>query len=298
MSATAPARATSVRSIELAVPDLDVARRFYEEGWGLEEVARDGNVSYLRGSGSEHHILALHGGGEPGVRRINLGVAARDAADALSARLRDAAVRVVSEPHAIDEPGEGYGFAFLDCEGREFRAITDVRAHAGGSHAGPHPVKISHVVLNSGSTLAERELFTKHLGFVLRDETRGMDFLGCNSDHHSLAFTRFGGTRLNHIAFDLPDIDAVMRGAGRLKSHGYRIQWGLGRHGPGANVFAYFVDPHGLAIEYTCEMEQVDETYRGKTPDEWAQRGNPDAWGVADPPSELFERATGAPVRT
>ena len=36
---------------------------------------------------------------------------------------------------------------------------------------------------------------------------------------------------------------------------------GLGRHGPWANVFAYFVDPHGLAIEYTCEMEQVDETY-------------------------------------
>jgi catechol 2,3-dioxygenase-like lactoylglutathione lyase family enzyme len=294
----ANARATSVRSIELSVPDLDAARRFYEDGWGLAEVARVGKVSYLRGTGGEHHIVALHGGDEPGAVRVNVGVSSRADVDALYERLSRAGASVIAPPSAVDEPGEGYGFGFHDAEGREFRVTADVRAHADATYGADRPVKISHVVFNSGQTLAERELFTALLGFRLRDETRGMDFLGCNADHHSLAFTRFGGTRLNHIAFDLPNIDAVMRGAGRLKSLGYRMQWGLGRHGPGANVFAYFLDPHDLAIEYTCEMEQVDDTYRGKTPDEWAQRGSPDAWGVADPPTERFERATCAPVRT
>lgn len=192
-AAPANPRATSVRSIELAVPDLDAARRFYEDAWGLTEVARGRNVSYLRGTGSEHHIVALHGGGEPGAVRVNLGVPSRAAVDALYERLTGAGITVIAAPGALD---------------------------------------------------------------------------------------------------------AVMRGAGRLKGKGFRVQWGLGRHGPGANVFAYFVDPNGLAIEYTCEMEQVDDTYRGKTPDEWAQRENPDAWGVADPPTDLFECATGAPVRT
>ena len=287
----------AIRSIELAVPDLDAARRFYEDGWGLAQVARDGSVSYLRGSGVEHHVVALHGADAPRPVRVNFAAASTTDVDALYERLLARGVAVGDRPHLLDEPGEGYGFAFTDGEGREYRIVAGVQQHM-ADESGPRPVKLSHVVFNSGSQRAQRELFTG-LGFRLRDETRSMDFLGCNADHHSLAFTKFGGNGVNHIAFELPNIDAVLSGAGRLKKEGYRIQWGPGRHGPGANVFSYFIDPNGFAIEYTCEMEQIDDaTYRGKTPAEWAQRITADAWGLADPPTEAFERASGAPVRT
>ena len=51
---------------------------------------------------------------------------------------------------------------------------------------------------------------------------------------------------LNHVAFLMPDLEAVMRGSGRMIDAGFPIAWGVGRHGPGDNVFAYFIDPVGL----------------------------------------------------
>ncbi len=51
-----------------------------------------------------------------------------------------------------------------------------------------------------------------------------------------------------------------MRGAGRLKTNGFNIEWGVGRHGPGDNVFTYFVEPNGFVVEYTTEVEQIDES--------------------------------------
>ena len=50
-----------------------------------------------------------------------------------------------------------------------------------------------------------------------------------------------------------------MRGAGRMRKAGYNVEWGLGRHGPGNNVFTYFVEPNGFVTEYTTEVDQVDE---------------------------------------
>jgi catechol 2,3-dioxygenase len=59
-------------------------------------------------------------------------------------------------------------------------------------------------------------------------------------------------------------------------------------------VFAYFLDPNGLAIEYTAEMAQIDDaTYRVGTPEDWEGRPSLDAWGLADPPSARFRAAMG-----
>ena len=42
-----------------------------------------------------------------------------------------------------------------------------------------------------------------------------------------------------------------------MRKSGYEIMWGVGRHGPGSNVFSYFVEPNGFVTEYTTEVEQV-----------------------------------------
>lgn len=57
---------------------------------------------------------------------------------------------------------------------------------------------------------------------------------------------------LNHVAFLMPDTESVMRGSGRVVDQGYPIGSDVGRHGPGDNVFAYFVDPQGVVVEYTA----------------------------------------------
>jgi hypothetical protein len=87
-----------------------------------------------------------------------------------------------------------------------------------------------------------------------------MAFLNCNADHHSVALGITDNDALNHIAFLMPDLESVMRGGGRMKDAGHAIEWGPGRHGPGDNAFNYFIDPFGVVIEYTAEVEQVDDT--------------------------------------
>ena len=119
------------------------------------------------------------------------------------------------------------------------------------------PTKLTHVVLNSAEVEKQTAFFLDVLGFKWSDSTFMMDFVRCCSDHHSVAFARGNGPTLNHMAYEMPNIDGLMSGAGRVRKSGYEIMWGVGRHGPGSNVFSYFVEPNGFVTEYTTEVEQV-----------------------------------------
>ncbi len=130
------------------------------------------------------------------------------------------------------------------------------------------------------------------LGFRLSDSTDRMEFMRCGTDHHTIAWARGKGLSLNHAAFEMRDIDSLMYGIGRLLEHSCEMQWGLGRHGPGNNVFSYFIDPDGFAIEYTTDMEQVDDAYITRDAAYWsAFPRRPCRWGVARRPSEALMQA-------
>jgi catechol 2,3-dioxygenase len=119
-----------------------------------------------------------------------------------------------------------------------------------------------------------------------------MAFMNCDRDHHTIALGDADNDALNHIAFVMPDLDAVMRGAGRMRDAGFGIEWGPGRHGPGNNVFNYFIGPFGEVIEYTAEIEQIDESYGVRGPADWAwPSGRFDAWGISHPPSAALKAA-------
>jgi catechol 2,3-dioxygenase len=272
-------------SVEFDVTDLAASTTFYQDRWGLETVERTPDAVYLRGTGLEHHILVLREAAGAGIHRMNFGTGERRTVDDLYARLRESAP---APPAELREPGGGYGFAFSDPEGREVGIVTGIRKHAQAGSRADVPVKLSHVV-HASPDAEGTAAFYRRLGFRLRDQTGRIFFLGCNPEHHCLAFARGQRAMLSHVAFDLPSIDGLMRGTGRLKKQGLPLEWGVGRHGPGDNVFAYFMDPDEIVVEYTCEMEHVDDrTYNVRGPEYWDQRNNSDAWGVAAPPSERF----------
>lgn len=283
----------AVRSVEFDTPDIERSIAFYERIWGMTLVAREPGAAYLRAGGADHHALVLRSAATAGLARV--GLAARDAAaiDELFARIPVAGGAVLGEPRQRSGPGGGYGFGFTDPEGRAFEVVAGMDGHDDTAHANDRPTKISHVVLNATDADRTTRFLRDALGFRLRDQTKMMDFLGCNADHHSIAVARIGNTSLNHVAFEVADIDGVMRASGRLKQNGFAIEWGVGRHGPGSNVFSYFIDPNELAIEYTAEIQQVDDaTYVVGTPERWARGSNLDAWGLADPPTRRFDVAT------
>jgi catechol 2,3-dioxygenase-like lactoylglutathione lyase family enzyme len=134
--------------------------------------------------------------------------------------------------------------------------------------------------------------FTKVLGFTINDENAPLTFLHCaNSDHCSIVMCKMDLATLNHIAFDVPDIDSVMRGMGRMKDNGYPIEWGPGRHGPGNNVFAYFCGPDEVPLEYAAEVLQIDDSYATHDTHYWKYTaGRSELWGLTAPRSARYYR--------
>jgi catechol 2,3-dioxygenase len=282
VSTVSTASVTGLRSVEFAVTDLDRSLRFYEDVWQLEPVERETNAVFLRGSGDEHHIVILRKADTPGLLSASFSAPDRLIVDTLFERVSRCGGAPFAAPRALDLPGDGYGFSFLDLEARRFAISSDVRRHTVSRTAENRPSKLSHLVLNVPSIEPVTRFFADVLGFRLRDQTARMHFLGCNPDHHSVALAHAAGISVNHVAFEVPDLDSLMRGSARVKRAGTPLEWGIGRHGPGNNIFAYFCDPDELVIEYTAAVEQVDDrTYRCGGPSDWKPPipGNPDYCG-------------------
>ena len=120
-------------------------------------------------------------------------------------------------------------------------------------------VGISHVVLHSPNHKGLAEFYQQALGFRLSDWIGDfMVFLRRNSAHHRLAILP-GPPALNHIAFDVDSVDELMRGLARMHESGIKLSWGPGRHTAGDNTFCYFISPNGNVVEYTSDLEHVDE---------------------------------------
>ena len=280
-------RISGLRGVELDVLDLNVTADFYKNAWGLHEVARDGDTMYLRGTGTEHHILTLHERPRAALNSISFAAQDKRSVDAIHAKVQALGVRIASAPKTLSPlAGGGYGFSLITPEGQVLNITAEVTRHEHAIADRSLPEKLSHVVLNVEDIAKQNHFFVDVLGFRLSDATERMEFVRCSSDHHSIALARGHGAGLNHMAYELPNFDGLMRGAGRLKARGIETEWGVGRHGPGNNIFSYFVEPNGFVTEYTTEVERLDEaTHIAGTPDYWARvmKGNPDRWGMAMP---------------
>lgn len=256
---------TSLRSVEIGLPDVAAAEKFYTQTWGLGVAARRGSSVYLRGTGADHHLLSLHESRQPELQMVTFWAAS---AHALG-RIADSVARnggdVLSGPARVDEPGGGQCVVVRDPQGRILRFVSGDECHADTEGSQDKPIRLAHAVLNSHDVAAALPFYENALGFRLSDRTRIMAFVRIptlpSGDHHSIALADADNDCLNHIAFVMPSLESVMRGGGRMKDADYGIEWGPGRHGPGDNAFNYFVGPAGFVIEYTADVEQVDDSY-------------------------------------
>jgi catechol-2,3-dioxygenase len=286
------AQVRGIRSIEIEMADPERAARFYSQTWHLGEVERANGSIYLRATGRYHHVLAIHpASGAPALRRIVYDAASRDVVDRLFETVRANAPQCET-PHVLTGPGGGYGFGFTDPDRCNFAVVCDVRDHDDCANKPDRPTKITHVNLNSPDLPRATRFLMDALGFTVIDETSALIFFHCDSsDHSSMVLCKTPQATLNHVAFEMPDLDSMMRGAGRMRDHGYPIEWGVGRHGPSGNVFAYFAGPEEFPIEYTSEVLQVDDSYVPHGPEFWRwPPGRADQWGVTNPQTPRWKR--------
>lgn len=276
-------RITHFRHIALRTPALHRSSNFYQQVWGLSLVAAEDSVHYLRARSEEHHQLVLHPGEERRIHHLAFAAADDEALHEMHAALAGKGVRILADPAPLGTPGGGVGFRFVDPDGRVVEISHGVATHR-PIDDGDGPIKVSHVVLNTPDIDRATDFYVDFLGFRVSDwSEHQMVFLRCNRDHHCLAFNRADWASLNHVAYEMADIDRVMRGTGRMRAAGHELLWGPGRHGPGNNVFAYFQDPAGFVCEYTAEVMQVDDA--SWEPQVWERRPDlMDRWGTSGPP--------------
>ena len=173
---------------------------------------------------------------------------------------------------------------------------SDVAQHPDVDLDRSRPTKISHVVLNSGDTDQRDVVLSSTCSASSTPIAPAYDGISCAAAPTTTAsrFSAPTGPSLNHVAYEVPNIDGLMRGTGRVKQNGFDIEWGVGRHGPGNNVFSYFIEPDGFVAEYTTELDQIDEaTHVPQDAAYWDKIMPPrgDRWGTAGHPSNRMNFA-------
>ncbi len=276
-----PSLITHLRHVDMAIPDYERQLSFYTNIWGLTPVATDSGLAFLAAEGSpERYVVRLRKDTDKRLDLVAFGAATPADVDTLASRLIAAGVEIAREPGDLETEGGGYGLRFYDVDGRTVEVSADVaiRKHRRIEERESIPVRISHVVLNSPDPDATMAWYGRTLGFQLTDTLANahlgnvMHFLRCNPQHHSLAIARGPHVSLHHISFEMRGIDEFMRGSGRVIRAGAPKVWGPGRHLGGDNTYYYFLDPHGNTIEYTTELETLDE-------DSW----HPHVYDTSDP---------------
>jgi 2,3-dihydroxy-p-cumate/2,3-dihydroxybenzoate 3,4-dioxygenase len=268
-----------LRSVELDVTQPAEAADFLERVWRLVPAGTRGDTTFFRGSGAHPHILSIRAASAPAVTAITLS-GSKDEIEAVHARARNAGAPLKAVG-SFDIPGEGSGFIVQGSEAQAYRFVAGASVPA-LADAPDTPIQITHAVMNAIDVAACEKFAVEVLGFKVSDRTRMMTFVRCNQKHHCCAYAHAEFSSLNHVAFEMQDIDAVMRGIGRMRDAGFESIWGPGRHGPGNNVFGYFISPFGSVIEYTADVAEVDENYRVGAPADWKwPPGRIDHWGLS-----------------
>jgi catechol 2,3-dioxygenase-like lactoylglutathione lyase family enzyme len=136
----------------------------------------------------------------------------------------------------------------------------------------PAPIKrIGHGVMGTPKVRETVQWFRDTLGFICSDDVYAGDreniigsFNRCDRgdeyvDHHTLFCVHNERSGLNHMSFEVPDVDAVFKDHEYLARLGkYDHMWGVGRHLLGSQVYDYWADPWGRVHERWADTDRLN----------------------------------------
>jgi catechol 2,3-dioxygenase-like lactoylglutathione lyase family enzyme len=139
----------------------------------------------------------------------------------------------------------------------------------------PSQVKrIGHAVISTPDVDGSVAWAHRHLGIIRSDDVHAEDdpdtlvasFNRIDDgdgyvDHHVMMFGRHQTSGLNHVSFEVQDIDDLAIGHDLLKQkYPDRHVWGLGRHMLGSQIFDYWKDPWGRLHEHWTDSDVLNCT--------------------------------------
>jgi len=299
----------------LRAPDLDRMEAFLV-AFGMARAERTPTALYMRGTDNAHHIHVTELG-EPGF--MALGFEAASEADLH----RLAELPGASPVEATGEPGGGKRVVLREPNGYRVEIVHGIErlppiavprqaVNTGGEplkragelfrlKRGPaHVKRIGHAVLTTPRVAETVGWFRETLGLLRSDDVyegspdnligafsrcdRGAEY----ADHHTLFCIKHPRAGLNHLSFEVQDIDDVFVGHEHLKRLGaYEHIWGIGRHLLGSNVYDYWTDPWGTLHEHWSDSDRLNAMSGGNLLP--VEEGLTSQWG--EPPPEKMLRS-------
>ena len=126
------------------------------------------------------------------------------------------------------------------------------------------PARLQHLALRSSNPAKLVDFYHQVLQFKVSDRVHTNEgelracFLRTDPEHHALAIFHAANPCYDHLSFETGDALQVRDWADRIARHDARIVWGIGRHGPGNDIFFMIRDPEGNLAEISAELEQCD----------------------------------------
>lgn len=80
---------------------------------------------------------------------------------------------------------------------------------------------------------------------------------GGNRQHHILGIVKSHAAGLHHYSFEFPEFNMYCRLGDLLDDYDRQMVWGPGRHRPGDNTYAYYLDSSGAMVECAGPMSTV-----------------------------------------
>jgi catechol 2,3-dioxygenase-like lactoylglutathione lyase family enzyme len=301
-------KVTDLAYVRFRAPDLEQAEAFLTD-FGMVRSARTATALYMRGTDPQHH-LHITELGDPAF--VGVGLQAASGEDLQ----RIAGAAGASAVEDIDEPGGGRRVRLTDPNGIALEVVhgiaavpaltPPVRAVNVGTDRrrlgtpqvvarGPaHVKRLGHFVLLVHDFRATEAFYHSHFGLVNSDEIYLGErsqvlaaFMRCDrgpeyTDHHTFLAVGAGMVELNHVSFEVQDLDDLMTGHEHLAGRGYEHRWGVGRHVLGSQIYDYWRDPWGRVHELWTDGDLFnDGNATGAVPVEL--EGPASHWGPPPP---------------
>ena len=292
----------------LRSPDLDVQEEFLTH-FGMIRAARTPTALYMRGTEPRHH-LHITEKGDPKV----IGLAYLAASEEDLHKL--AKTSGASPVEKIDEPGGGQRVRLREPNGLQIEVVYGIedlppipvprqemntgrealrRRELMRLPKSPAPIKrIGHGVVASPDVKGTVQWFRETLGMICSDDVYAgskdhligsFNRVDCGDeyvDHHVLFVVHNERGGLNHMSFEVPDVDAVFADHEYLARLGkYEHMWGVGRHLLGSQVYDYWCDPWGRVHERWADTDRLNASTPGTLLS--AEEALISQWGEAPP---------------
>ena len=241
--------------LHLSSPDPQAAAQFYTAHYGMQsEVA--GAAQLLRGPGRK---LAISQGP---ANRLKYAAWRFDEPAAL-ARFRS---RVPARSQVALPPFDWFdpqAFAVADPDGN-VTVFTAGPALSVAATAAVPPAVGQHFALRTVDPARLMAFYRDELGFTLSDRVEDPQgvlracFLRTDHLHHALALFGAPAARFDHQSFETPSWQDLRDWADYMAGLRTPMAWGVGRHGPGNDVFFMVMDPDGNLAEISAEIEVCD----------------------------------------